>query len=65
MQRPGRDESDDEGNNLAEGEDGYISVRDALKVIRDGSVQTRAASEVESAVWDRISRLQRSYNRSL
>lgn len=55
-QRPGRDESDDEGNDLVEDEDGYISVEDALKVVWDESVQTRAPSKVENAVWDRISR---------
>jgi len=55
-QKPGRDQSDDEGNDLAEDGDDYISVKDALRVVRDDSVQTRAPSKVESAVWDRISR---------
>ena len=55
-QKPGRDHSDDEGNNLAEDEDDYVSVKDALKVVRDDFVQTRAPSKVENAVWDRIPR---------
>lgn len=55
-QRPGRDESDDEGNDLTEDKDGYISVGDALKAIWDDSVQTRAPNKVENAIWDRISR---------
>lgn len=55
-QRPGRDQSDDEANDLAGDEDDYISIKDALKAVRDDSVQTRAPSKVEKAVWDRISR---------
>ena len=55
-QRPGRDQSDDEGNDLVEDDDDYISPKDALAVVRDDLVQTRAPSKVESAVWDRISR---------
>jgi len=53
-QRPGRSQSDDEGSDLAENGDNYISVEDALKLVRDDSVQTRAPSKVEKAVWDRI-----------
>jgi hypothetical protein len=53
---PGRNQSDDEGNDLPEDEEDYISVKDALDVVRDGSVETRAPGEVENAVWDRISR---------
>jgi hypothetical protein len=55
-QKPGRDQSDDEGNDLAEDGDDYISVKDALRVVRDNSVQTRAPGKVENAVWDRILR---------
>ena len=55
-QRPGRDQSDDEGTDLAGDDENYISVEDALRVVRDNSVQTRAPSRVENAVWDRISR---------
>lgn len=55
-QRPGRDQSDDEGNDFTEDDGNYISVQDALKVVRDGSAQTRAPSKVENAAWDRISR---------
>jgi hypothetical protein len=55
-QRPRQDQSDDEGKGLAEDDESYISVKDALKVVRDDSVQTRAPSKVESAVWDRTSR---------
>lgn len=55
-QRPGRDQSDDERNDLVKEDDYYVSVRDALKAVRDGTVQTRALSKVETAVWDRISR---------
>ena len=39
-----------------EADDDYISPKDALKVVRDDPVQTRAPSTVENAVWDRISR---------
>ena len=53
---PGRNQSDDEGNDLPEDEDDYISVKDALNVVRDGSVETRAPGEVENTVWDRIAR---------
>ncbi|KAF9648515.1 SGT1-domain-containing protein [Thelephora ganbajun] len=55
-QRPGRGQSDDEDNDLVEEDDNYISVKDALKVVRDNPVQTRAPSKVENVVWDRISR---------
>ena len=55
-QRPGRDQSDDEDNDLVEDDDNYISPKDALTVVRDDPVQTRAPNKVESAVWDRISR---------
>ena len=55
-QRSARDQSDDEGNDLAEDDENYISPKDALKVVRDNPVQTRAPSMVESSVWDRISR---------
>jgi len=55
-QRPGRDQSDDESNDLVEDDDNYISPNDALKVVRDDPVQTKASGKVENAVWDRISR---------
>ena len=55
-QRPGRDQNDDEGNDPAEDDDNYISLNDALKVVRDDLVQTRAPGKVENAVWGRISR---------
>ena len=50
----GRSQSDDEGIDLLEN-DNYISVKDALKVVRDESVQTRAPKKVEDAIWNRIS----------
>ena len=55
-QKLGRDQDDDEGNDPAEDDDNYISPNDALKVVRDGLVQTRAPGKVENAVWGRISR---------
>ena len=55
-QRPGRDQSDDEGNGLAEDDDDHISVKDALKAVRDDSAPTKAPGKVENAVWGRISR---------
>ncbi|KAF9786137.1 SGT1 protein-domain-containing protein, partial [Thelephora terrestris] len=54
-QTPGRNQSDDEGVDFLE-DDSYISVKDALKFIRDETVQTRAPSELEDVVWNRISR---------
>jgi len=53
-QRPGRSQSDDEGSDLAEDGDNYISIEDALRLVRDDSVPTRAPSKVEDAVWGRI-----------
>lgn len=54
-QIPGRNQSDDEGIELSE-DDNYISVEDALKVVRDESQQTRAPTETENAVWNRVLR---------
>ncbi|KAK0465270.1 SGT1 protein-domain-containing protein [Desarmillaria tabescens] len=36
-------------------EDDFIDVEDALKLVRDPSVDTRASMAVENLVWDRIS----------
>ncbi|OBZ79729.1 Protein SGT1 [Grifola frondosa] len=54
---PGAKDSDDEGD-IAEDNDGedFISIPDALKVVRDPLVNTRAPTNVEQTVWQRISR---------
>jgi len=37
-------------------EDSFIAAEDAVKFVRDPSVETFAPADVEKIVWDRISR---------
>ncbi|PCH33386.1 SGT1-domain-containing protein [Wolfiporia cocos MD-104 SS10] len=54
---PGARESDDEGDIAGDVQDeDYISVQDALRIVRDPLVDTLAPSQVEETVWQRISR---------
>ncbi|KAJ7693701.1 SGT1 protein-domain-containing protein [Mycena rosella] len=48
---PGRNDSDDEGEDDPED---FIAVEDALKLLRDESVDTLASAGVQTAVWARI-----------
>jgi hypothetical protein len=51
---PGSSYSDDE-DVLSDGDDkGFITVQDALKVLRDTRIDTQALEMVENAVWKRI-----------
>ncbi|KAF7320025.1 SGT1-domain-containing protein [Mycena kentingensis (nom. inval.)] len=50
---PGRANSDDEDNTFDEQEE-YIAVEDALSVLRDPSVDTRASPGIQNAIGKRI-----------
>lgn len=46
----------DEGDNIGQDNDeDWIAAQDALKLVRDAAVNTRAPLEVEQLVWQRIS----------
>jgi hypothetical protein len=49
-----RPEGDDEGDNEASNDD-FLNVADAVKLVRDEPVETRAPQAVEAVVWKRIS----------
>lgn len=49
---PGAPDSDDDVDIHHED---FISVQDAIKLVRDPSVETLAPAEVENLVWHRIS----------
>ena len=53
--RPG--DSDDEGDTVGEptSED-FLTAQDAIKLVRDPAAGTRASTEIEAAVWHRVSR---------
>jgi len=48
---PGATDSDDEGNDP----ESFIAIEDAVKLIRDPSVDTLAPSGMEKIIWQRIS----------
>ncbi|KAJ7456639.1 SGT1 protein-domain-containing protein [Mycena latifolia] len=48
---PGKADSDDEGDDDPED---FIAVEDALKILRDESVNTLASAAIQTAVWARI-----------
>ncbi|TFY65920.1 hypothetical protein EVG20_g5167 [Dentipellis fragilis] len=52
---PGGQESDNEGDPSKDDSEGFLSVQDALKLLRDPVVDMTAPSSVEKAVWQRIS----------
>lgn len=53
---PNSRDSDDEVNHIGEdGDDDWIAVGDALKIVRDPSVNTLSPPQVESLIWKRIS----------
>lgn len=48
--------SDDEGDIAGDDDlEEYLAIDDALKLVRDATVITRAPSAVENVVWQRIS----------
>ncbi|KAJ7071503.1 SGT1-domain-containing protein [Mycena amicta] len=49
---PGKSDSDDEGTN--EGDEAFISVENALSVLRDGSIDTLASPDVQNIIQKRI-----------
>ncbi|OJA18839.1 hypothetical protein AZE42_00817 [Rhizopogon vesiculosus] len=52
---PGSKGSDDEGDIAGDDFEDYLAIDDALKLVRDAIAVTRAPSEVENTVWQRIS----------
>ncbi|KAG6381423.1 SGT1 protein-domain-containing protein [Boletus reticuloceps] len=52
---PGGREHEDEDHLAADEEDEYITIEDALPLVRDASVDTLAPKAVEDIVWQRIS----------
>ena len=56
-QLPGTQDSDAEDGGPSQADDDeYLGVADALKILRDPSVDSVATSEVEARMWDRISK---------
>ncbi|KAH7927363.1 SGT1-domain-containing protein [Leucogyrophana mollusca] len=51
---PGSKDSDDEGD-IGDDADEYLASEDALSLVRDATVDTRAPQAVEDIVWQRIS----------
>lgn len=51
---PGAAESDDEGNENSDPES-FIAIEDAVRLVRDLSIDTLAPSAVEKIIWRRIS----------
>ncbi|KAI0322311.1 SGT1-domain-containing protein [Amylostereum chailletii] len=51
---PGANESDDEGDAVHVDEDDFLSLPQALQLVRDHSIDTSAPPTVERAVWKRI-----------
>ena len=50
-------DSDDEGDTIDQPEDeDFLNVQDAIRLVRDPLTDTFAPSEVQAAVWGRISR---------
>lgn len=52
---PGSKDSDDEGDIVGDDLEEYLAIDDALKLVRDLTVETRAPRTVENTVWQRIS----------
>lgn len=52
---PGSKESDDEGDIVGDDLEEYLATDDAIKLVRDATVETRAPRTVENTVWQRIS----------
>lgn len=52
---PGAKESDDEGDNIGDPDEEFITAQDAVKSVRASPSDTRAPPEVERIVWQRIS----------
>lgn len=52
---PGSKDSDDEGGIIGDDLEEYLAIDDALKLVRDGTVETRAPRTVENTVWQRTS----------
>ncbi|KAG1757291.1 SGT1 protein-domain-containing protein [Suillus lakei] len=52
---PGSKDSDDEGDIVGDDLEEYLAIDDALKLVRDATVDTRAPRTVENTVWQRIS----------
>ncbi|KAG1829232.1 SGT1-domain-containing protein [Suillus subalutaceus] len=52
---PGSKDSDDEGDIVGDDLDEYLAIDDALKLVRDATVETRAPRTVENTVWQRTS----------
>ncbi len=46
--------SDDNADLIAT--DGFLNVSDAVKLLRDASASTRASSQVEQTIWQRIAK---------
>ncbi|KAG2350677.1 SGT1-domain-containing protein [Suillus weaverae] len=52
---PGSKDSDDEGDIVGDDLEEYLAIDDALKLVRDATVETRAPRTVENTVWQRTS----------
>ncbi|KAG2077012.1 SGT1-domain-containing protein [Suillus decipiens] len=52
---PGSKDSDDEGGIIGDDLEEYLAIDDALKLVRDATVETRAPRTVESTIWQRTS----------
>lgn len=52
---PGGDDDNMEDMALGTADDDYITPGDALRLVRDSSVDTIAPDEVEAKVWERLS----------
>lgn len=52
---PGSKDSDDEGDIVGDDLEEYLAIDDAIKLVRDATVETRAPRTVENTVWQRIS----------
>ncbi|KAG1773045.1 SGT1-domain-containing protein [Suillus occidentalis] len=52
---PGAKDSDDEGDIVGDDLEEYLAIDDAIKLVRDATVETRAPRTVENTVWQRIS----------
>lgn len=52
---PGADDDDMEESALSAADDDYLGPADAVRLVRDPSVDTIAPDEVEAVVWERLS----------
>lgn len=53
---PRPQDSDDEDNILNDDRDEFLAVEDALDLVRDATVATRASPEAEDLAWERTKR---------